>query len=104
MLPKLQQIYRNDPDAGLHAAAEWLLRTWKQEPWLKQMNDEWTQKASGGRQPPGSTSSQKKNLGADAPRSPSWHVNGQGQTMILIPGPVEFLMGMPESEPDAELR
>ena len=27
--------------SGLHAAAEWLLRTWKQEAWLKQVNEEW---------------------------------------------------------------
>ena len=30
---------RRDP--GLHAAAEWLLRRWKQEAWLKQVNEEW---------------------------------------------------------------
>ena len=28
-------------DPGLHAASEWLLRTWKEEAWLKQENDEW---------------------------------------------------------------
>src|SRR5262245_29473088 len=41
VLPKLQEIYRRDADPGLHGAAEWLLRRWKQEPWLKQVNDEW---------------------------------------------------------------
>src|SRR5262249_25125485 len=29
-----------------------------------------------------------------------WYVNGQGQTMVLIPGPVEFRMGSPPSDPD----
>ena len=29
---------------------------------------------------------------------PQWYVNGQGQTMVVIPGPVEFLMGSPETE------
>ena len=24
---------------------------------------------------------------------PQWYVNGQGQTMVVIPGPVEFVMG-----------
>jgi formylglycine-generating enzyme required for sulfatase activity len=28
----------------------------------------------------------------------NWYVNGQMQTMIVIRGPVEFLMGSPESE------
>jgi hypothetical protein len=40
-LPKLQKIYRTDADPGLHAAAEWLLRQWKQGVWLKQVNEEW---------------------------------------------------------------
>ena len=31
LLPKLQEIYRTAADPGLHAAAEWLLRQWKQE-------------------------------------------------------------------------
>src|SRR5262249_10014505 len=29
---------------------------------------------------------------------PQWYVNGQGQTMVVIPGPVEFLMGSPPTE------
>ena len=40
LLPKVQEMYRTATDPGLHAASEWLLRTWKQESWLKQMNDE----------------------------------------------------------------
>ena len=27
-----------------------------------------------------------------------WYVNGQGQTMVVVPGPVEFLMGSPSTE------
>jgi formylglycine-generating enzyme required for sulfatase activity len=29
---------------------------------------------------------------------PWWYVNGQGQTMVAIPGPVEFVMGSPPTE------
>ena len=29
---------------------------------------------------------------------PQWYVNGQGQTMVVIPGPVEFMMGSPSTE------
>jgi formylglycine-generating enzyme required for sulfatase activity len=29
---------------------------------------------------------------------PKWYVNGQGQTMVVIPGPVEFAMGSPPGE------
>ena len=37
----VQAMYRADADPGLHGACEWLLRTWKQEAWLKQVNDDW---------------------------------------------------------------
>jgi hypothetical protein len=32
-----------------------------------------------------------------------WYVNGQGQTMVVIPGPVEFRMGSPLCEPDRKV-
>jgi hypothetical protein len=47
LLPKVQGIYRTDPDPGLHAAAEWLLRTWQQEAWLSQVNDGWAKDKAG---------------------------------------------------------
>src|SRR5262249_31700068 len=31
---------------------------------------------------------------------PQWYVNTQGQTFVVIPGPVEFRMGSPRSEKD----
>src|SRR5262249_18464959 len=34
------------------------------------------------------------------PIMPEWYVNSQGQTMVVIPGPVEFLMGWPATDPD----
>jgi hypothetical protein len=37
---KLLELYRNDPDSGLHAAAEWALRQWKQQAKLKQLDAE----------------------------------------------------------------
>jgi formylglycine-generating enzyme required for sulfatase activity len=32
------------------------------------------------------------------PAPPQWYVNGEGQTLVAFPGPVEFLMGSPLSE------
>src|ERR1019366_9162522 len=29
---------------------------------------------------------------------PQWYVNGQGQTMVVMPGPVTFVMGSPVTE------
>jgi formylglycine-generating enzyme required for sulfatase activity len=96
LLPKVQDMYRIDSDPGLHAAAEWLLRTWQQEAWLKHVNDEWAkdkeqrQKRLQGIQQL-LTKEKEKTL-------PQWYVNGQGQTMVVIPGPVEFLMGSQPTE------
>jgi formylglycine-generating enzyme required for sulfatase activity/tRNA A-37 threonylcarbamoyl transferase component Bud32 len=93
VLPRVRELYTTARDPGLHAAAEWLLRTWKQEAWLIQRNDEWA-KASRERQRP--------ELGGtpvtDALGLPRWYVNTQGQTMVVIPGPVEFVMGTPPTE------
>ncbi|HBI43180.1 MAG TPA: serine/threonine protein kinase [Planctomycetales bacterium] len=96
VLPKLQEIYRNDAGPGLHAACEWLLRRWKEDGWLKQINDEW---AKDRRQREERLDGIKELLTKDKEKTPpQWYVNGQGQTMVVIPGPVEFLMGSPTTE------
>ena len=43
LLPALRQLYQEDPDPGLHAAVEWLLRQWNKADWLQQVNKEWAQ-------------------------------------------------------------
>jgi len=96
VLPKLQDIYRKDADPGLHAACEWLLRTWKQEAWLKQANDDWAKDRERREK---RLDGIKQLLTKDKEKTPpQWYVNGQGQTMVVIPGPVEFLMGSPLTE------
>jgi serine/threonine protein kinase/formylglycine-generating enzyme required for sulfatase activity len=89
MLPKVQEVYRTATDPGLHAASEWLLRQWKQEAWLKQTNDAWAK-------------DKDRQAGIEQAlakaKTPQWYVNGQGQTMVVIPGPVTFLMGSPTTE------
>ena len=96
LLPKLQEIYRTASDPGLHAASEWLLRTWQQEAWLKQVNEEW---AKDREQREKRLESIGKLLAKDREQTPpQWYVNGQGQTMVVIPGPVEFVMVSPLTE------
>jgi serine/threonine protein kinase/formylglycine-generating enzyme required for sulfatase activity len=95
LLPKLQEMYRSEADPGLHAASEWLLRKWQQEDWLKQVNGEWVKDKE--RRFQGIVQLVKKD-NEKAP--PQWYVNRQGQTFVVIHGPVEFLMGSPESEKD----
>ena len=78
LIDKLLALYENDPDAGIHGAAEWTLRKWGQQESLKEK-----EAAMRGR----------------GPGEHRWYVNGQGQTFALIDGPVEFQMGSPPNEP-----
>ncbi|MBC7819006.1 MAG: SUMF1/EgtB/PvdO family nonheme iron enzyme, partial [Planctomycetaceae bacterium] len=81
----LLAAYRSDPDVGLHGAAAWLLRQWGYKQKLLAINQELSVKT------------------ADQPRlatdQATWSINSQGQTLVRIPGPVEFTMGSPLSEP-----
>jgi len=71
-------IYRSDPDAGIHGAAEWSLRQWGEERRIRQIDRELAAvPLAGGRQ---------------------WFVTSEGHCMVIIRGPVEFLMGSPGSE------
>ncbi len=77
---KLLDLYKNDPDSGIHGAAEWTLRQWNKQAKLKAALAELPSlKDRGDRR---------------------WFVNSQGQTFTLIDGPVEFTMGSPPTEPD----
>jgi serine/threonine protein kinase/formylglycine-generating enzyme required for sulfatase activity len=78
LLPRLLRLYRDDPDPGIHAAAEWLVRQWQAADQLKLIDKELaTGKVEGERR---------------------WYVNRQGQTMMVVRGPVAFRMGAPLTE------
>jgi eukaryotic-like serine/threonine-protein kinase len=77
---RLQQMYREDPDPGIHSSVEWLLRRWGQDSALGAIDKELV---SG--QPLGDR---------------HWYQNNHGQTLALIRGPLDFWMGSPSSEPD----
>lgn len=65
LVPQLLDVYRDDPDPGIHGAAEWLLRTWGAADQLVEIDEALASGlVEGDRQ---------------------WYVNGQGQTMILVP-------------------
>ena len=51
LIAKLLDLYRNDPDAGIHGAAEWTLRQWKQQEKLKAADAELSQAQGPGRSP-----------------------------------------------------
>jgi formylglycine-generating enzyme required for sulfatase activity len=79
VVAQLVRDYRDDPDPGIHGAIEWVLRRWKQDDKLPKL---------------------KSHRPKNAPQGQlTWYVNGQGQTLTVIPGPVVFQMGSPEAEP-----
>jgi serine/threonine protein kinase/formylglycine-generating enzyme required for sulfatase activity len=73
LLPQLLRLYRDDPDPGIHGAAEWLLLQWRESDQLKEI---------------------EKGLAtgkAEAQRQ--WYVNRQGQTMVVVANAGKFWMG-----------
>jgi formylglycine-generating enzyme required for sulfatase activity/tRNA A-37 threonylcarbamoyl transferase component Bud32 len=100
LVRRLQDMYRTDPDPGVHAAAEWLLRQWKEEAWLKETDEEL---AGNKEQREERLQGIRQELArARKKAEPRWWVNQHGQTMVLLPGPVEFVMGSPPTEADRE--
>ena len=100
LVPLVLRLYREEPDAGLHGAAEWLLRQWKQEDKLMEFEQGWVKDKEKRKVRLGQIS---KELAKDKERGEGyWHVNGQGQTMVVVPGPVTFRMGSPVEEEGRE--
>ncbi len=79
LIVKLLDLYRNDPDAGIHGASEWTLRQWKEQARLEAAQVELSNLVNRGER--------------------RWYVNRQGQSFVMIEGPVEFRMGSPPDEP-----
>jgi formylglycine-generating enzyme required for sulfatase activity len=78
-MDELLQTYRYDPDRGLHAAVDWLLRQrWGLGTQVKQIDRE---------------------LAGQPPGTREWYVDGQEQTLVTFRGPVDFRMGSPDEEP-----
>ena len=97
LLPRLQEIYLAEADPGLHASAEWLLRTWKEEGWLKQENEKWAKDKDWREK---KVAGIKELVTKDKDKAPpQLYVNGQGQTMVVVPAWEPFLMGSPATEP-----
>ena len=72
------EMYREDPDAGIHGAVEYLLRAWREGEKCEAIDAQLAVK--------------------EHERKSGWYVTSQGHTMAVIPGPVEFLMGSPVNE------
>jgi len=88
LIAKLLDLYRNDPDPGLHAAAEWLLRQkgWDQGTELAKID--------------GQLRIDEKQLQArKASDKRQWYVNTEWQTFVILNADKPFRMGSLEGEP-----
>ena len=96
LIPHLQQTYVTHNDPGIHAACEWLLRSWGQRDWLRTVYEDW-QRDQQWRDKRRRHVLQAVGEGNEQ-RTPQWFVNSQGQTLVVIPGPADFFMGSPKTE------
>jgi formylglycine-generating enzyme required for sulfatase activity len=71
-------LYRHDPDAGVHSAARFLLERLGRAAEVARLDRALAGEAGGGR---------------------GWYVNSQGQTLAVVRDPAPFLMGSPGDEP-----
>jgi formylglycine-generating enzyme required for sulfatase activity len=87
LIEELFAVYAQDSDAGIHAASEWLLRTWGQGERIKHVTDSLR-----------TGEAQLRDRYQTKFEGQRWYVNRDGQTMVVLSGPVQFLMGSPPSE------
>jgi formylglycine-generating enzyme required for sulfatase activity/serine/threonine protein kinase len=79
LVDTLERLFGDDPDPGIHAAAEWVLRRWGYDGDVRRISGDPALLAAGTR---------------------GWYTTEHGYTMAVIPGPVEFMMGSPGTETD----
>ena len=88
LIDRLLDLYRTDPDPGLHAAADWLLRQkgWDQGSRLSEIDAQLQVDDEHLQHPP---------IGAD---KREWYVNTHGQTFAIVKADQPFRMGSPDNE------
>ncbi len=91
LIAKLLDLYRNNPDPGIHGAAEWLLRQpgWDRGDELAAID---AQLHVDEKQVPAHAAADKRR----------WYVNTQGQTFMILDAREPFRMGAPPAEPDRQ--
>jgi hypothetical protein len=79
LLETLRGLYAEDADAGIHSAAAWTLRHWGYDDDARRIDGDPALRSAGSR---------------------GWYTTDHGYTMAIISGPVEFMMGSPNTETD----
>ena len=85
------------PTPAFIRAVQWVLRRWNQESWLEQTQMGWAQD-KGKRALKIEHIRSALAIVPGQSRGPEWYVNSQGQTMVVLAGPTDFLMGSPLTE------
>jgi formylglycine-generating enzyme required for sulfatase activity len=88
LVDRLLRWYREDPDPGIHAAIGWLLRYGKQGDKPRKLD--WGQATA--------LSAIDESLAGRRAASRRWYVTSEGQTMVMLRGPLRFQMGSPSYE------
>jgi formylglycine-generating enzyme required for sulfatase activity len=95
LVTRLLTWYRDDPDPGVHAAIDWLLRYGKEGDVPRALDWQQAEALAG----------MDAELAGKPPQGRHWYINPHGQTLAVLPlgpGPIEFLMGSPGAEPDRD--
>jgi serine/threonine protein kinase/formylglycine-generating enzyme required for sulfatase activity len=113
LVPRLLAWYRDDPDAGIHGAIDWLLLhdkegeekrplDWGQAGALAKIDAELAARLRAERAAasasPGAPLASTHRPEGQARGGAGWYVNGQGQTLAVVDAHRPFLMGSPEDE------
>jgi Sulfatase-modifying factor enzyme 1 len=80
---KLLDLYRNDPDPGIHGASAWLLQQWGNDNPIREIDKELMKLP-----PPKFNADRGVALSQAIDRG--WYVNSQDQTMVVVRRPVEI--------------
>jgi formylglycine-generating enzyme required for sulfatase activity len=86
VVERLLGVYAREPDAGLHGAAEWVLRKWGEAKRVDALDE----KLAG---------DEKQLHARKSSEIRQWYVNTHKQTFVIVDAG-DFLMGSPDSEPD----
>jgi formylglycine-generating enzyme required for sulfatase activity len=102
---RLLVLYREHPDPGLHGAIDWLIRQkWGKAKELAAVDAELASASRAKVLARGLADVGPLPVGLLLPapvvaEKRYWFVNGEGQTFVVVRGPVEFTMGSPPGEP-----
>ena len=94
VVKRAKEIFQTDLDAGLHSCAQWLLQQWGEKQWVATTLDALRQNPQTKVQRIATLKlAVESSKDASKISAPRWIMNAQGQTEVVIFGPVQFMMG-----------